>query len=490
MVMSKRMIVGCASMVLAAGPAIAIGPDVVVSTIGPTLTRYGTTNGVTGYSATTVSCNIGDANAIWIDSTDLNNPNRNKHPVIGQQLYRLHNGKFEQIGMSWLKHGFCAADAPHCTNLAQRPNPAYVPNNSCDWLGLYATDTYSAGLNGAQNTLGPRSEINAATGAYPYPYVLNWNATGNCTYKRLQIANVDLDPTMNLGARYFLEVHYITTDEANDVRANNASYRELIVGPQATTGNGCASDGAGYTLSFPNSNPTVPLKPALLAWSAIDPAVSVTSIDIPNDGRVMIGTKVTDLGNGTWSYEYAVYNHNSDRSISSFAIPKPSSSAATFSSVGFHDVSYHSGEPFSGTDWASTVSPGSSSPSSVGTIRWNTEDFAVNPNANAIRWSTTYNFRFISNRPPVGGTDAGAVTLGLFKPGVDGDPTTINVPGIIVPSTPCPADFNQVGGVTVQDIFDYLGAYFVADTSADFNGADGVTVQDLFDFITAFFTGC
>lgn len=54
----------------------------------------------------------------------------------------------------------------------------------------------------------------------------------------------------------------------------------------------------------------------------------------------------------------------------------------------------------------------------------------------------------------------------------------------------CPADFNNAGGVTVQDIFDYLTAWFSNSPSADFNGAGGITVQDVFDFLTAWFTGC
>jgi hypothetical protein len=54
----------------------------------------------------------------------------------------------------------------------------------------------------------------------------------------------------------------------------------------------------------------------------------------------------------------------------------------------------------------------------------------------------------------------------------------------------CAADFNCVGGVSVQDIFDFLGAYFSNDARADINGVGGVTVQDIFDFLAAYFTGC
>ena len=54
----------------------------------------------------------------------------------------------------------------------------------------------------------------------------------------------------------------------------------------------------------------------------------------------------------------------------------------------------------------------------------------------------------------------------------------------------CPADFNGAGGVTVQDIFDFLAAWFAGNPSADFNGVSGVTVQDIFDFLAAWFMGC
>jgi hypothetical protein len=54
----------------------------------------------------------------------------------------------------------------------------------------------------------------------------------------------------------------------------------------------------------------------------------------------------------------------------------------------------------------------------------------------------------------------------------------------------CPANFNQQGGVTVQDIFDFLAAYFGGQPSADFNSSGGITVQDIFDFLAAYFTSC
>lgn len=54
----------------------------------------------------------------------------------------------------------------------------------------------------------------------------------------------------------------------------------------------------------------------------------------------------------------------------------------------------------------------------------------------------------------------------------------------------CPADFNCSGSVTVQDLFDFLGAYFASDPRADFNASGSNTVQDLFDFLGAYFGFC
>jgi hypothetical protein len=56
--------------------------------------------------------------------------------------------------------------------------------------------------------------------------------------------------------------------------------------------------------------------------------------------------------------------------------------------------------------------------------------------------------------------------------------------------TVCPADFNGSGAVSVQDIFDFLAAYFNNDPRADFNASGMISVQDLFDYLAAYFAGC
>ncbi len=57
-------------------------------------------------------------------------------------------------------------------------------------------------------------------------------------------------------------------------------------------------------------------------------------------------------------------------------------------------------------------------------------------------------------------------------------------------TTPCClANFNQNGVLEVQDIFDFLNAWFTLDGATDINGS-GVSVQDIFDFLNAWFSGC
>jgi hypothetical protein len=66
----------------------------------------------------------------------------------------------------------------------------------------------------------------------------------------------------------------------------------------------------------------------------------------------------------------------------------------------------------------------------------------------------------------------------------------VDQPANLVPVNFCPADFNGSGALTVQDLFDFLNAYFASDPRADFNNSGSITVQDIFDFLMAYFTGC
>src|SRR5262249_13255128 len=95
-----------------------------------------------------------------------------------------------------------------------------------------------------------------------------------------------------------------------------------------------------------------------------------------------------------------VYNQNLDRSIQSFAVTL--GCGLTVSNVGFHAPRNHPGFPNDGTLGDAGFSNTAWTANQDGKIiTWNTETFAQNQNANAIRWGTIYNFRFDSDRSPI-----------------------------------------------------------------------------------------
>src|SRR4029077_3483828 len=66
-----------------------------------------------------------------------------------------------------------------------------------------------------------------------------------------------------------------------------------------------------------------------------------------------------------------------------------------------------------------------------GSITWNSETFAQNQNANAIRFATLYNFRFDADQPP----QSVNATVGYFKTGA---PMSVQIQAPGVGSTPTP----------------------------------------------------
>ncbi|MGE3163672.1 MAG: hypothetical protein AB7O52_02095 [Planctomycetota bacterium] len=374
--LAKRVSCALALSFLALGP-VSGQADVIVGDLHD-LNNYGSAGEFFAYSVGTVSCNIGTVPLNWI-------ANNAQHPVIGQNLYRLKDGRFEQVGQSWLKHGFTALQQSLCQPCVANPNGSA--------LGVGCSDPYSAGLNGSQNN-GPKSEVNATTGVFPFPYVFDPPVT-DLTSRRVRVHADDVDPAQNVGATYWVEGQYVTLDDATaNNHHNNASYRRVNVG----------ANPANFPLSFVAGQATVREKPAIEAWPLLDPTVQLTQVTV-NNGRFYLASKVTQLPTGNYSYEYALFNLNSDRSAGSFTVPLGPSLLVT--NVGFHDVPYHSGleTVYDQADWTSNVT--------AAEITWSCTPFAANPNANALRWATMYNYRFVTNAAPI----AGQVTLGLFKPG-------------------------------------------------------------------------
>src|SRR4029077_20590639 len=98
--------------------------------------------------------------------------------------------------------------------------------------------------------------------------------------------------------------------------------------------------------------------------------------------------------------EYAIFNMNLDRAVQSFHVVYPFF-PPTLNNVGFHAPPQHPGWAHDGTQGDAGYSSAQwSLTKAFDSITWNTETFAQNQNANAIRWGTLYNFRFDSPAGP------------------------------------------------------------------------------------------
>lgn len=430
--------------------ALASGPDVIVGDLYD-VANFGAVGGIRAYAVATESCNIGDQDLLW-ESWN------NRHPVIAQNMYRLKNGRFEQIGQSWLKHAFTALTLQLCGG------PCNGHGGSV--LGVGCSDPYSASLNGQQSRLGPRSEVNATTGEFPYPYGIGWQQSGDAIYKRLQCYQTDL---ANPGALYFVEGQYVTADDAAaGNKDNNASYRRVTISSST------------YNVTLQGS--TQRTRPAIVAWfdhglgvNQPDPNVRLLKKTDEDGGTFWVGHAVTDLGNGWWHYEYAIQNLNSDLSGGSFSVPIPAGAQVT--NIDFHAPFYHSGEPYDNSPW--TVTEGN------GAITWSSpQTYAQNPNSNALRWGTLYNFRFDCNRAP----EEGTATLGLFKPAA-----TPNLSlAVRVPGGTCAQDLDGDGTVGLSDLSVLLENFGTAGGPAegDLDGDGDIDVADLSNLLEVFGTDC
>jgi hypothetical protein len=453
-----------AALAASCGVAAAV-PDVVCGTLDDVnhYTSGGPINGVRAYAVGTTACNAGDVNLNWIDGS-IN------HPVISCTIYRLHEGRLTQLGVTFVKHSFASLQGNAC-------GFGCGAGGTFQALGPGCSDPYGAGLNGGQTGLGPRSEINAFNGDFVYPFT-TINQSGNAIFKRIQVPAAEMPMA---GAQFFVEGQYVIKDEiqangqpyidtnpgspwlGRPVNWNNVSYERMNVQT-----NGSAS----------TTGPTARGRAAIYAWqdhgngtNNPDNSVEIVEVPVPNEGLVNIACKVTDLGNGTWQYDYAVHNQNSDLNVGSFSVPHSGNASNFF----FNDIDHHSGPDalISGADWVPQEGAGS--------ITWATEPFFTNVNANAIRWGTMYNFSFVSDSAP----EDGEVTIGMWKNANVSLTANISVPG-----GSCEADLTGDGSLDFFDVSAFLNAFNAQDPIADFTGDGMFDFFDVSAFLNAYNAGC
>jgi hypothetical protein len=404
--------------------------------------HYGPVGATHAYIFGTATCNMGNQNIAWTNAGT---------PGVAFNMFRLQAGRLMQIGQGFVKTACCAAAGNGC-GIACNGQGGSV-------LGAGCLDVYGSGWNAQQNRLMPRSQINSWTGSFG----VIPSGSGDAIWRRCQVATADMNPANFPNALFFAEGIYVGTQDSQfNNRNNNASYRRMTLdGTYNGTLTGATATGS----------------PGILAWRAnglgagqIDTRVNDIVIDVPGEGRFHAVVKVTDNANGTWTYDYAVYNLSSDLAGASLEVPVAANT--NVSNIGFHDVPWHSGEPYNNTDWV--VDPVTTS------VRWHTDQtHAQNPNANALRWGLMYNFWFTADRGPTLGT----ATLGLFKPG---GPPSVMFNAITPGGTPgLVGDIDHDGDVDLDDLSLLLSDYGCTVSGqqlsciGDLNGDTRTDIDDL-----------
>lgn len=433
-----------ATVLLTAAPFAAGGSDLAISRLNG-INSYGAGDNHIAYSFGFDHCNIGDTTLDWFDST-------NRHPIVASQLYRLHEGRFEQIGLSFAFHEFFPLQLNLCGDCTQPTN--------IQTLGIGCATTTSSGLAGSQSSMGSRLEINPVTGVFTFPPA-QLLESGDSVFKRLQASIADLSITE---ARYFFEAHAVTQEDAGAGNAdNNASHREVTFTP------------AALNASFVGD--TVQQLPAVYAWQAADPGVMIAEADAPDGGRYIVASRAVMNDAFEWRYEYAVYNQNSAQNAVAFEAPHQGvSDFGRAFDISFHDVDYHSGDPVDGTDWTDRQAAFST--------RWD----AVTPAplaalTNSIRWGTLYNFGFTSGDAPVQSQVRVVLDSG----------ESIFVPAVAAGDSRCgEADYAEPYFVLdLADLQTYIQLFLAGAPEADIRAPFGVLdLGDLQAFVSAFVAGC
>ena len=386
------------------------------------LQQYGRVGDEVGLALATTSWNVGTENLLWKVEPD------GRHPYIGMNLYRLSNDRFEQIGQSWLKHGYFALSSSQCSTGCNGTDGSE--------LGIGCTDTYTQGLNAQQSRLGPRYEVNPWDGTWDFQKSVFDSGEGggpsnNAVTRRLRVHDADLDAS----GQFFAEGYYVCSDDIDVM--NSAAWKP--VSPSGSPG-GTWSFGMSGSGTLPNEGF------ALDAWAGatqtmIAPELPVVERSSP-DGRSIIAAKAIDLGGGTYRYEYAILNIDMDAQIGAFSVPIDS--GINVQNAGFHAVEHHDEPMNTVAPDGVAISNSAWSINQTGTeITWSTTD-------NPLRWGTLYNFWFEADAAPT----TGDATVSPFRTSVYsyGDLTGQTVVPTLSGPALCDGDANSDGAVDVNDI--------------------------------------
>jgi hypothetical protein len=280
----------------------------------------------------------------------------------------------------------------------------------------------------------------------------------------VQAAVADIDPALNAGATYWVEIQTLSPGDAMSGNGlNNASSRMVQFGPTLQT----------QLIGDSNREAS-----ALEAWADLDSDVFVSVVDTDSDGRFTVASRAYDNGDGTWLYVYAIHNLNNDRSARAFRFDIGS---GVVTDPGFSSPAYHSGDGIGGVNFSNDPWAFSFVDEKV---RWETQTFDENPNANALRWGTTYSFWFTSTRMPL----HSSADITLFKPTANDPDAGDTYNASVVKPRSCIGDFDNGGTVNFADLNQVLAQFGQTgeDLLADANNDGIVDFADLNATLTEF----
>jgi hypothetical protein len=335
-------------------------------------------DGIAALTMLTLSCNVGNVDIPWEAPMDED------HPGIPMQIYReTDHGSyttFEMIGYSDIKHGFFALSNSDC-------DPCEHPSDGT-FLGVGCSDAYGQGNNADPTWLAPRHEWDPYIGRWECLYSHFAGEEPDCVRRhgggghdqlehRLFAYDSDLE-TPN--STYYYECMYVVENDIN--KMNNLGYRKVSI----------VWDGLGWDCEDLDE---LILGPALLQWDADLHTWAQVGTD---DGHVLMSSKATDMGGGTYHYEYALLNFDSHRRVRSIAIPVDQAGTVTNTDFHFPDVD----DPNYSWDLIQTDQY----------VTYETVTFEEDTTA-ALMYMTMLNFRFDADAPP----RPAFANLGVFRPG-------------------------------------------------------------------------
>ncbi len=360
----------------------------------------------------------------WWTKFSGNPPNYNppykndQHPFLIWNLYRFNaDGSFEQIGRSGVKHAFVSVNGG-CLD-------------SCDHLGGHALgrgcgDTYGSGNNDSPWDMAPRSEIVPAKAIWGRcGSIFDPNCTGNYDVsdggndewtQRLKTHESQVDPAANPGATYLMDSWYIARQDINIYN----SMATVTGTPHYQSNMWSFSGQSNFRLGA-----------AIDRWvdpTNLPPNSMNTELAV-NEGHAKVAVKVTDLGDGTWRYDYAVMNFDFARAVTAGQGTGHGPDPRVVSNMGFDSLSIPAGGAIGATNFRNgTVDNANAWTSSTtdGTVTWTA------PQGATLDWGTMYSYSIVSSTGPV----AGNATLHVAE---DGTPASYDV-ATLVPAPSAPDD--------------------------------------------------